>query len=99
MRFLATSAAAILVVAAPVIAQESQPATDETAAVDKEIVVEGEKEDSKLDKVVCRTERIVGSRLATAKRCQTRRQWAADRAQDRRDIERIQNSRETAGGG
>lgn len=98
MRFLASSACAMLVVAVPAFAQESQPATESAATAGGDIVVEGEKEDSKLDKVICKRERILGSRLGTTKVCRTRRQWEADSAQDRRDIEQVQSSRQTAGG-
>lgn len=97
MRILASSAIALLVVSAPVVAQDSQPAADDTAATGQDAAVEGEKEDPDLDKVVCRSEKILGSRLGSTKRCQTRRQWEAERAADRRDIERVQNTRYKAG--
>lgn len=68
---------------------------------DPNIVVSGEgaQDDPKLDKIVCRTDKEVGSRLNSVKICKTRRQWIADKEQDRRDIDRIQANRSTNSGG
>ncbi len=45
------------------------------------------------DKIICRAEQNTGSRLARAKRCMTARDWAAEKATNQQDIERIQANR------
>jgi hypothetical protein len=92
MKFFAVPTLAALAFASPTTAQDSSaPAVE--APADGGIVVEGEKEDPDADKVVCKTERVLGSRLSTTKRCQTRRQWKAEQAANRQDVERVQNGR------
>lgn len=68
---------------------------------DSDIVVSGEgvRDDPELDKIICRSDQAVGSRLKTVKICKSRRQWIADKEQDRRDIDRIQANRSTGSGG
>lgn len=92
MKILVFPVLAAFALSSPGFAQEtSAPAADTPAAAD--IVVDGEKEDPQADKVICKTERTVGSRLNTTKRCLTRRQWEAERAANRQDIERVQSAR------
>lgn len=88
---------AALAASFPALADDPKP---ETKPADTAIVVTGEgaQDDPKLDKIVCRTDKAVGSRLNTAKVCKTRRQWIADKEQDRRDVDRIQANRSTSGG-
>lgn len=45
------------------------------------------------DKIICRSEQSIGSRLAKTKRCMTAREWAAEKATNKQDIERIQANR------
>ncbi|KQN89829.1 hypothetical protein ASE95_16800 [Sphingomonas sp. Leaf231] len=45
------------------------------------------------DKVVCRSEQNTGSRLARTKRCMSAREWDAEKAANKQDIERIQANR------
>jgi hypothetical protein len=45
------------------------------------------------NEIVCEKQEIVGSRLATARICKTRAQWAAQRQDDRSEIERVQTQR------
>ena len=47
--------------------------------------------DESKDKLVCRTESLVGSRLRREKTCRTRAEWAEIRRQTKQDLERIQN--------
>jgi hypothetical protein len=46
-----------------------------------------------MNEVVCEKQKVPGSRLATAKVCKTRAEWAALRDQDRMDLERAQVQR------
>ncbi len=45
------------------------------------------------NQVVCEKQKVPGSRLATAKVCKTRAEWADSRLQDRMDLERAQTQR------
>ena len=42
------------------------------------------------NRVICRTEEVIGSRLQTARRCMTSQQWQALRQEERTTIERVQ---------
>lgn len=86
-------------VAGAALAQSAEPAAPAKQA-DPDIVVSGQPEqvDPEMDKVVCRRDKAVGSRLNTKQVCKTQRQWTADKEQDRRDIDRIQANRPTSGG-
>ena len=48
------------------------------------------------NEIVCERQKIPGTRLASAKVCKTRAEWAELRAQDRMDLERAQTQRGTA---
>lgn len=45
------------------------------------------------NEIVCERQKEIGSRLAMLKVCHTRAEWADLRAQDRQDIDRVQNQR------
>ena len=45
------------------------------------------------NEIICERQKIPGSRLATAKVCKTRAEWADLRNQDRLDLERAQTQR------
>ncbi|MEH3121820.1 MAG: hypothetical protein PGN16_07540 [Sphingomonas phyllosphaerae] len=45
------------------------------------------------DKIICRSEESTGSRLAKTKRCMSARDWAAEKAINQQDIERVQANR------
>jgi hypothetical protein len=45
------------------------------------------------NEMVCEREQEPGSRLAAAKVCHTRAEWAELRSQDRQDIDRVQTQR------
>jgi hypothetical protein len=51
------------------------------------------------NKIVCRREEVVGSRLATAKRCLTVRQWTEMQRDLRMTVDRVQAAKLTNGGG
>ena len=45
------------------------------------------------NEIICERQKVPGSRLATAKVCKTRAEWADLKAQDRQDLERAQTQR------
>ena len=49
------------------------------------------------DKVICRTAKIIGSRLKTSPICKTAKQWEADQLEQRRAVEKGQNQRTLKG--
>lgn len=49
-----------------------------------------------LNEIVCEKQKIPGTRLASAKVCKTRAEWAELRSQDRMDLERAQTQRGVA---
>lgn len=49
------------------------------------------------DKIICKSEQNTGSRLAQTKRCMSARDWAAEKATNQQDIERIQANRYKTG--
>lgn len=55
------------------------------------IVVKGK--DTDPNRMVCRREKVTGSRLATRKTCMTAAQWENMRAQNKQDLDRIQANR------
>jgi hypothetical protein len=48
-----------------------------------------------MNEIVCEKQKVPGSRLAVAKVCKTRAEWADLRHQDRMDLERAQTQRST----
>ena len=51
------------------------------------------------DKVICRSAKIIGSRLKASPICKTAKQWEADQMEQRRALEKGQNERTTTGSG
>jgi hypothetical protein len=47
------------------------------------------------NEIICERQKVPGSRLAVAKVCKTRAEWADLRNQDRMDLERAQTQRGT----
>jgi hypothetical protein len=75
------SLAVLLATTAPALAQTAAPAQPQTAAPAPK---------NPLDKVVCKTEETMGSRLGAHRVCATVREWQ-DQAQENRDaVEKIQ---------
>lgn len=89
LRYLAIPAALLVASPAVLAAQgdESQASTKEQAAD------EAGQEDPALDKIVCRRIKTTGSRVNSTRECKSKRQWIAQRAQSRQEIEKIQSSR------
>lgn len=71
---------------APALAQPAPPAApaqpQQTAAVDKK--------QNPLDKIICRTEDTVGSRLKAHKVCATLREWKDQEDENRMELDRVQ---------
>jgi hypothetical protein len=47
------------------------------------------------NRVICRSAKVIGSRLKPARVCKTAKQWEADQAEQRSGLERNQNQRQT----
>jgi hypothetical protein len=75
-----------LVAATPVVAQPAPVAApaqpQQTAAVDKKA--------NPLDKIICRTEDTLGSRLKAHKVCATLREWKDQEDENRLELDRVQ---------
>jgi hypothetical protein len=75
-----------LLAAAPALAQPAPLAApaqpQQTAAVDKK--------ENPLDKIICRTEDTLGSRLKAHKVCATLREWKDQEDENRMEFDRIQ---------
>ncbi len=50
------------------------------------------------NKVICRSNEVIGSRLQTARTCLTRAQWKQQEAEQRRTVQRIQDFKPYNGG-
>jgi hypothetical protein len=50
------------------------------------------------NRVICRTEEVIGSRLQSKRRCMTAQQWEALRQEERATVERIQAFKPNKGG-
>lgn len=73
------------------VAQAADPAATEVAPSS---AVKGKKPKSgDPNEIVCRSEEVLGSRLAKQKRCMTRSEWAEARRTNRADVERAQVQR------
>ena len=73
--------AVLLAVAAPAVAQTVAPPSPTAKAEAKQ---------DPLDKVVCRTEDTLGSRLNAHRVCATLREWKEQEAQNREALEKMQ---------
>lgn len=61
-------------------AQSAQPAQKDTVGSD-------------LDRIVCKPRQATGSRLPSSKVCHTKREWNQIELEQRRDLEKMQDSR------
>ncbi|WP_286750635.1 hypothetical protein [Sphingopyxis sp. SCN 67-31] len=52
-----------------------------------------EKKEADANRIICRRDRVIGSRLATKETCATAAEWAEMRAEQRRTTERVQTNR------
>ncbi|PZT90627.1 MAG: hypothetical protein DI637_03340 [Citromicrobium sp.] len=53
---------------------------------------------SNKEKVVCRRDKVIGSRMTAKRVCKTARQWEIERMEQRQTVERGQNQRTLSGG-
>jgi hypothetical protein len=81
---LITTAASLLIGAAPALAQSAQPAQGEQTA----------KPAKDPNEVICERQEEIGSRLSTQKVCKTRAEWAEERRQGRMDLDKQQTQRD-----
>ncbi len=75
------SLAVLLVAAAPAVAQTAPPTQAQPAP---------KAAPNPLDKMICRTEEVIGSRLNTQRVCMTAREWKDQSDDTRQAVERIQ---------
>lgn len=71
---------------APVSAQAADTASPSASPAQNEASLE-------TDKLICRKEKLIGTRLGSTRICLTSAQWAAKRAEERRSLERVQTNR------
>ncbi len=87
MKFLA----AFIVLTAPLVATDaaSSQSSHASAAANatSETIGEG------ADKVICRREKVSGSRVTAKRVCQTAAQWERQRREDQQAVEKVQNAR------
>jgi len=79
----AYAAAALLITSVPAAAQDPSPSIEP-----QPIVVSTEK--AEVNRVVCKKEEQIGSRLGAKKVCLTVQQWQERAAEDRNQLERVQ---------
>ena len=75
------SLAVLLVAAAPAVAQTAPPTQAQPAP---------KAAPDPLDKMICRTEEVIGSRLNTQRVCMTAREWKDQADDTRQAVERMQ---------
>lgn len=80
---LATGSAALVFLAAPVLAENSEPVPAAPAKAS----------DGEMNKIVCRRVESIGTRLSSKKVCRTQAQWDTEAAANRQDLERSQTQR------
>ena len=82
-KLLITTAASLLIGAAPAFAQGTQPAQLQPAKPAKDP-----------NEIVCEKQEVIGSRLNFQKICKTRAEWAEERRSSRMDLEKTQVQRD-----
>ena len=83
-KLLITTAAAALGLSAPAFAQSAQPAQPQQ---------QGAKQARDPNEIVCERHQQLGSRIASARVCKTRAEWAEERRTQRQDIDKAQMQR------
>ena len=99
MKLIAIAAAALLC-CGPAYAQVgtssiARAADDQSVAVPSSTEKEGS--DADANKIICRREKVIGSRLQSKRICATPAQWAQMRADQRERTEQIQKDRPITG--
>ncbi|MGN3975070.1 hypothetical protein [Tsuneonella sp. SYSU-LHT278] len=88
LKFHAAMAAALAVLAAPAVA----------GPVGERETVANSPDNPSSEKVICRTIKVIGSRLKGERMCKTATEWARDRTEQRNAVEKGQNQRTLSGG-
>lgn len=83
-------ATAALALTAPAFAMTEPASSDSASSTDQ-----GEGGDQ--NRIICKRDKVAGSRLNTKKMCATAAQWAQMRADNREAVERAQNNRPRSG--
>jgi invasion protein IalB len=79
---------AVIAIAGAFLGANAAPVAAQAPAPTPPVQMKGK--DTDPNKVVCETQSVVGSRLATRRVCMTRAQWADLRSQDRQEIDKVQ---------
>jgi hypothetical protein len=82
---LITTAAAVLGMSAPAFGQNAQPAQPQQ---------QGAKPARDPNEIVCERQQELGSRIASARVCKTRAEWADERRAQRMDVDKAQMQRD-----
>lgn len=84
MRKLMITAAALLTMSAPALAQSAQPGQAQ----------QGAKPARDPNEIVCERQEELGSRIASVRVCKTRAEWAEERRTQRADVDKAQMQRD-----
>lgn len=85
MKFVVLGLAAFAL-SAPAIAADQAPSTQKQASSE-------DKDGKDPNRMICKREKVTGSRLRSRKTCLTAAQWEEQRAADREAVEKIQANR------
>lgn len=85
--------ATALVVIAPASAASPPPDTAQSSNASATFNGNAETVGEGSDKIICKREKVVGSRLAAKKICQTAAQWERQRREEQQLVEKVQSSR------
>ena len=86
-KLMITTAAAVLGVSAPALAQSAQPAQSQAQQ-------QGAKPARDPNEIICERQQELGSRIASARVCKTRAEWAEERRSQRMDVDKAQMQRD-----
>lgn len=89
-KLMITTAAAVLGMSAPAFAQSAQPAQPQQQQQQQQ----GAKSASDPNEIICERQQELGSRIASARVCKTRAEWAEERRTQRMDVDKAQMQRD-----
>jgi len=87
-KLMITTAAALLGMSAPVLAQSAQPQQVQQPQQ------KGAKDTRDPNEIVCERQQELGSRIASVRVCKSRAQWAEERRTQRMDVDKAQINRD-----
>lgn len=87
-KLMITTVAAVLGMSAPALAQSAQPAQPQQAQE------QGAKTARDPNEIICERQQELGSRIASARVCKTRAEWAEERRTQRMDVDKAQIQRD-----